>query len=364
MAIKTENSQYLFTTLKTMLEAQKNPVSPYRLKANVRFLVVDTETATFPCYEEVAKNEKEKKELSVNFAINYDIGWVITTINGINLKRRYLVEEVYSDEALFQTAFYKEKRTIYEDLLKKGMTEIKPWSEIEQIFLDDLASCDFFCAYNAAFDARSIRRTSRYAHARLAQNFSYESFEENMKEQMEEFLSKTESERIATRDPLMFTFCGVSKPIIDIWAMSTEYLINNSAYKLLCMQNDWYGESKRYFSTTAEYSYRYMTGNYGFVEEHTALEDAVIEAEMLVKLFKRNRLILGYAQSPHETLGKVCDFVEQQQTKKGCRKIAVEDMKRIANSLKCREDCLVANGGNPYTINRLHTERTAIEMFI
>ena len=54
----------------------------------------------------------------------YDFGYVIANENGDIIKSRsYVIKEVYDNKALFETAYYKEKRPLYEERLKSGYSK-------------------------------------------------------------------------------------------------------------------------------------------------------------------------------------------------------------------------------------------------
>ena len=70
-------------------------------------------------------------------------------------------------------------------------------------------------------------------------------------------------------------------PIFDIRGYVHAFLLDNDFFDF-CDKNGYYTDTGNY-STTAETVYRYITGNTGFIEDHTALSDSEIEAEILFK---------------------------------------------------------------------------------
>ena len=51
------------------------------------FLTLDTETATLPFANEIAKTPKEKQNIAIAKPLVYDIGWVISDRKGNIIKK-------------------------------------------------------------------------------------------------------------------------------------------------------------------------------------------------------------------------------------------------------------------------------------
>ena len=119
-----------------------------------RYLVLDCETATLPFANEIAENDPErKKKIAIARPLIYDIGWTITNRKGEILgKKQFLIAETFSVPAVFNTAYYAEKRPIYLQMLEAQQTTIKPWREVVEILMSDLHSVDAVGAYNSMFD--------------------------------------------------------------------------------------------------------------------------------------------------------------------------------------------------------------------
>ena len=109
----------------------------------------------------------------------------------------------------------------------------------------------------------------------------------------------------------MFRFRGKIYPMFDLWGLSCEYLLNNDEYKKACLLNGWQTESGKYFKTSAETTYRFITGNADFDEAHTAIDDADIESEIFAIIVKRakNKVEMGIEYFPFRILGTVAKFV-------------------------------------------------------
>ena len=114
-------------------------------------------------------------------------------------------------------------------------------------------------------------------------------------------------------DPDVFRFRGKEHPLFDLWGLSCEYLLNNDDYKGACLRNGWQTESGKYFKTSAETTYRFITGQIDFDEAHTAIDDADIESEIFALIVKKakNKVDIGIEYFPFRTLGTVKKFICQ-----------------------------------------------------
>ena len=82
-----------------------------------KYLVLNTETASLPFIND---DKYKNLKLSIRFPLIYDIGWVIVDRRGnIYKKANYLVNEIFFDEQLYQTAYYYDKKTLYYEELQK-----------------------------------------------------------------------------------------------------------------------------------------------------------------------------------------------------------------------------------------------------
>ena len=141
-------------------------------KKNI-YMVVDTETATLPFADTIAKNETMKKRVAIARPLVYNIGWSKIYRSGeVIVSREFLVAETFSVPSIFNTAYYKEKRPIYLEMLNKGEIQILPWNDIMEIFLCDLADVDFVGAYNSMFDyKKAIPFTDLYISKLYSPNY-------------------------------------------------------------------------------------------------------------------------------------------------------------------------------------------------
>ena len=202
------------------------------------FLVLDTETA------------------DLTGAV-YDIAWVICDKNG-NIIREFqaLVDEIFTDADRMMGAFYAKKIfTHYAAMLDTSETRLMPWEDIVATLNADIAECGVtvVAAYNAGFDTRVIAST----HKMLG--YAGKVLENPVK-------------------------------ILDLWQFACETKLSQKAYKRIAREQGWISP-KGNIKTGAEFAYRYVSANYGFVEDHTALSDARIESVIMAECFRMKKSI-------------------------------------------------------------------------
>ena len=252
------------------------------------YLTLDTETATLPFVKDMAETDKDRQKLAIAKPIVYDIGWCISDRQGNILdKKNYLVQETFFVPQVFNTAYYKEKRPIYMKLYKEGAIQAETWDNIIEILLEDLRKCDIATAYNAAFDfKKAIPFTERYIKALYSDD--YEKWENRQKSACKNILQGSE-DNPKNKEYLspVFTLRNEDFDIADLWLVSCEKLINTDRYRDYCLQNNFLTNSGTFFKTSAESTFSYLTNDIDFIEEHTALSDAIIEVAILTKILKK-----------------------------------------------------------------------------
>ena len=71
-----------------------------------------------------------------------------------------------------------------------------------------------------------------------------------------------------------------------------------------------------YFKTSAETTFRFLIDGYDFEEEHTALNDAIIETEILKRALKKGKIEQGIQYFPFQELGETVDYITRHANKK------------------------------------------------
>lgn len=236
---------------------------------------------------------------SLNKPFCYNVGYVIAADNGeILLKREYVIEQVWHNLPLFESAYYKEKRSLYVSDMRAKKILLRKWGYVCQQMSRD------FIKYN------------------VEKAFAYNSpFDDNV-----------------------FTFnCDWFKcknpfdtiPIIDIRGFAHNFIVDN-CYKNFCDKYQLYTDTGNY-STTAENIYRYITKDTNFLEAHTALNDSEIETEILFYTIK-----LG------------ADLNKDYQVQRTIPKVQIKTLQIYFDGEQCFE--------KDYTSIRISSDKTKIKL--
>ena len=298
------------------------------------YCVVDTETATLPYADEIAQGDPErKKKIAIAKPLVYDIGWTICDRAGvIHDRKQFLIAETFSVPAVFNTAYYAEKRPIYLEMLKKGETTIKPWNEVMEIFTADLEKVDSVGAFNAMFDfKKAIPFTELYVNMLYSPDyFKWEELQRNSCRRIA--FEKPSNDKNPDFDPDHFLFRGRLYDLFDLWGLATTHLLNNVTYKNNCLKYGMLTNSGVYFKTSAETSYRYLCDKYDFIESHTALDDAEIESYILHKIAQKHAVTNGIKYFPFRELGYTYDHCMRRKVPN------LEECKTVFNAIKTYVD--------------------------
>lgn len=180
----------------------------------------------------------------------YNVGLVIgdTETGEILAKREWVIEQIWHNLELFNTAYYADKRPIYVDRMRARKIAMDKWGYVMQrmsrLFKEyEVQSC---YAYNSPFDVRVF-------------DFNCDWFK--------------------TQNPLE------TIPVYDIRGYVHAKTAWSKDFQKFCDENDRFTEGGNY-STTAETVFQYFTEKIDFEEEHTALADSEIEWEILKKCVK------------------------------------------------------------------------------
>ena len=298
------------------------------------YMVVDSETATLPYADEIAQGDPErKKKIAIAKPLVYDIGWTICDRAGvIHDRKQFLIAETFSVPAVFNTAYYAEKRPIYLEMLKKGETVIKPWNEVMEIFMADLEKVDSVGAFNAMFDfKKAIPFTELYIKMLYSPDyFKWEEIQRNSCRRIA--FEKPSNDKNPDFDPDHFLFRGRLYDLFDLWGLATTHLLNNVTYKNNCLKHGMLTNSGVYFKTSAETSYRYLCDKYDFMESHTALDDAEIESYILHKIAQKHAVSNGIKYFPFRELGYTYDHCMRRKVPN------LEECETVFNTMKAYID--------------------------
>lgn len=276
----------------------------------IKYLVCDTETATLPFADQLSRGNSElKKKIAIAKPLVYDIGWQIVDKRGNVYKTaQYLVAETFGVPSVFNTAYYKEKRPIYVDMMERGEIEVKTWNDIMKEFIPDMRESNYLGAFNSMFDfKKAIPFTELYI--KKLYGAGYYEWEQKQMKQCEAIVNDRKKEGDSNFDGDTFFFRGETHAIFDIWGLACERLINKKKYKELCLKLGMISQSGDYFKTSAESSFRYLRKDHAFEEAHTALADVKIECFLLQKALHNNGIKQGITFFPFKILGTTTDFL-------------------------------------------------------
>ena len=272
------------------------------------YMVLDCETATLPCASKYA--EEQRKNVAITKPLIYDLGWKIVDRNGnVYNRMNFLISEIFSVPSIFDTAYYANKRPIYLEKLKSGEITLANWETAMTALLADLEIVEAVGAYNSMFDfKKALPFTELYISQLYSPNFhNWLAWQEKSCEWLAEGGKATGQTGF---EESIFRFRGKTYPLFDLWCLSCQHILNCDEYKQMCVDNNWQTASGKYFKTSAETAYRFLSGNTDFDESHTAIDDCDIEAQLFAEIVKRtkNKWDLGIEFFPFRILGTVENF--------------------------------------------------------
>lgn len=189
--------------------------------------------------------------------IVYDIGGCIHDKKG-NVMETFsfiVYETFFGMSDLMQSAYYAEKIPMYKEQIANGERIVKRYSSIKW-YIADLCkkyNVKAIIAHNMRFDYRATTCTQRYL----------------TKSKYRYFLPYG-IELWDTLKMAQDTIC--QQKTYQTWAKANGYVKKNGGVR-----------------ATAEILYRYITGDYDFIESHTGLEDVLIEKEIFSRCMAQHK---------------------------------------------------------------------------
>lgn len=185
--------------------------------------------------------------------MNIGTGEVIDSMNTI-------IAETFNNVSVMATSYYACKIPAYIEAINAGELEVLPFSECFKRFSSLLESYNVrsIWAYNMAFDFKALNKTI----AELSNGFVISFFPDRVK-------------------------------CYDLMSSAINLVGNTRRYQKWAIAHDFVTPTGR-ARATAETIFRFISDDASFVEEHTALSDAIIEADILAHLvakksgYKRN----------------------------------------------------------------------------
>ena len=211
----------------------------------------------------------------------YNIGYIIVDTNdywNTLVHRSFVVEQVWHNLPLFQSAYYANKREQYISEMKGRKTIMDKFgyicSQMRRDFKQYNVTMAF--AYNSSFDEKVFEFNCDWYKC------------------------------INPFDEI---------PVKDIRGFAHHFIVDDD-YKAFCEEYQYYTDTGNY-STTAETMYRYVTCNRTFEESHTAYEDSTIECVILEQCVENgadlNRNYCAY-RSIERTAEKELHIITPEQT--------------------------------------------------
>lgn len=188
----------------------------------------------------------------------YDLGFAITDKKGnIYQKFSFVVEEIFDDRKLMETAYYACKIPFYLQDLENGKTIKAKFLEVREVFLKclEVYNVDTISAYNLNFDMRAL---------------------------------KTTTEKLFGKGKRFLTTEYKDIDLLCIWSFACEVLYSRPSFISFIDKYDLMTEKGNPL-TNAEVGYRYITGKIDFVEAHRGLQDVEIECQILAKCYAQRK---------------------------------------------------------------------------
>ena len=202
------------------------------MNKNELVIVLDTETTN-----------------TIDDAIIYDLGFaVVEPFSGnVIATYSYVIAETFLNKDLMASAFFADKIPAYWEDIKNGKRQLVRLITAKKMLADvcKMYNIHYIVAHNARFDYVSCNTTQRYF--------------------------------TCSKYRFFFPF-GIK--IFDTLKMAKSVLKNDEKYCAFCKDNNYVTKNgqNRY---TAEIIHRFLTNNLDFIEEHTGLEDVLIEKDIL-----------------------------------------------------------------------------------
>ena len=210
----------------------------------------------------------------------YNVGYIIYNVitDTILDKKEFVIEQVWHNLPLFESAYYANKRQFYVSQMRTRKIKMMKYGHVCRAIAKDIEKYNISVAYayNSSFDEKVF-------------NFNCDWFK------------------------CINPFDTVE--IKDIRGFAHNFIIDNN-YKRFCEKHGLFTDSGNY-STTAESVYKYIINNKDFVENHTALSDSEIELDILLYTVNKGANLLEDYQTKRSIERKVKkELIIETQNKK------------------------------------------------
>ena len=211
-------------------------------------IVIDTETCPI---------DKDLTDVLPTNMWTYDCGWAVVDKRGnVYRTRSFVNADIFLDEKdLMKSAYYAEKIPRYWEDIKAGRRTLTSFYNIRKTLMEDIAEFNVteIFAHNMRFDYGTLNTTQRW-------------------------LTKSKYRYFFSKDLV----------ICDTLKMARDVIAKMPTYHRFCEKNG-YMTKNHQVKLTAEVIFRFITKNNDFVENHTGLEDVLIEKEILAYCYKQHK---------------------------------------------------------------------------
>ena len=220
------------------------------------YMVLDTETCPI---------DRECQEVTPSNMLVYDIGYAIVDKKG-NIYRQgsYIISDIFFKEfyTKMQSSYYANKIPQYMQDIGENTRKVKSWNEISFILREVIQEYKIkaIVAHNARFDFGALKNTKEYLNQYAI--LPYMTWYDSLK-------------------------------------MARSVMAEMPTYKQFCQDNGYITKTGK-CKLTAEVLYRYIKNDNTFIESHTALEDVLIEKEILAYCFKQHHKMSKLLFTPSE----------------------------------------------------------------
>lgn len=223
------------------------------------FMVLDVETAN-----------------STEDALVYDLGYAIVDRQGkIYEADSFIVSDIFFDEAeMMQSAYYATKIPQYLQGIEEKAFKVRRFYQVRSIIAETLKrwNCEAVAAYNANFDYSALNTTERWL----------------------------------TKSKYRF-FLPYGTKVFCIWHMACQVICTQKKYIKFCLENGLVSPSGN-IKTSAEAVYAFLTKNSAYEENHTGLQDVLIEAEIMAQCFRKHKKM-------SKDINRLCWRIPQKKAK-------------------------------------------------
>lgn len=194
----------------------------------------------------------DTETIGLEKAFCYDIGYcVVDTESGEVIKaKEFIIEQLWSNKPLFETAYYADKKELYVSKMRGRKAQLVKWGTAVGQIIKDIEQFEIvgLYAYNSNFDTKVI-------------DFNADWYK--------------------TRNFLDYA------PTFDIWGYTSELITSGQAqdYVDFCENNNFISESGNIMNNADTWG-KFLYNDLEWNEEHTALEDSKIETKILFYCFE------------------------------------------------------------------------------